>query len=263
MDSSHTFVVAAYGHSPYLEGCLQSLCDQSEKSEIIISTSTPFDGIDGVASRYGARLLIHSPSRGIGPDWNFALKSTRSSLITLAHQDDIYLPGFTAEKLALHRLHPDAALSFCGSRDIKPNGALRSSNGSQKIKNFLTMMAFLNANAIAGHLRRRVLLGFGNPILCPTVTFNSHITSGFKFREDMRTNMDWHAWLTLSEHAAISMTPKCLILRRTHSGSTTADCIADGTRSDEDIYMFRLIWPPAIATAIAAVYRLSYRWYQD
>ena len=40
-NKEHTFVVCAYGESPYLEKCIDSLEKQTVKSRILIATSTP------------------------------------------------------------------------------------------------------------------------------------------------------------------------------------------------------------------------------
>ena len=37
----HTFAVCAYGESPYLEECVQSLLAQKVRTRILIATSTP------------------------------------------------------------------------------------------------------------------------------------------------------------------------------------------------------------------------------
>jgi len=39
--TKHSFAVMAYKDSPYLSDCLDSLKDQTVKSEIYITTSTP------------------------------------------------------------------------------------------------------------------------------------------------------------------------------------------------------------------------------
>ena len=40
-ENNHTFVVCAYKESPYLGECIESLLQQTKKSRILISTSTP------------------------------------------------------------------------------------------------------------------------------------------------------------------------------------------------------------------------------
>ena len=87
---NHTFVVCAYGKSPYLIDCVESLLNQSIQSNVIISTSTPNDLIASVADRYGLPLFINEGAAGIAHDWNCAVNHCPTELITIAHQDDVY-----------------------------------------------------------------------------------------------------------------------------------------------------------------------------
>ena len=47
----HTFAVCAYKESPYLENCLKSLKNQTVKSSIIMTTSTPNVFIKSLAEK--------------------------------------------------------------------------------------------------------------------------------------------------------------------------------------------------------------------
>ena len=46
--NDHTFVICAYGDSPFLEDCINSLLSQTVKSNIILYTSTPSVFIDSI-----------------------------------------------------------------------------------------------------------------------------------------------------------------------------------------------------------------------
>jgi hypothetical protein len=70
---SHQFVVLAYGDSPYLHACLESLFLQRSASDVIITTSTPSEHISRIASSYGVPVRTAQGSRGIADDWNFGL----------------------------------------------------------------------------------------------------------------------------------------------------------------------------------------------
>lgn len=261
MREEHVFVVAAYGRSPYLEDCLRSLSSQSRPSPIIISTSTPFPELDDLARRYKAALHVHGPNRGIGVDWNQALSIADATWVTIAHQDDVYSPEFSQYVMHAHRAFPEAAYSFCDAGEILPDGSQRKAARNLLVKRLLVKAAFMGTALLEGGLRRRILFGFGNPIICPTVTLNRSKDPAFKFREDLRTNMDWLAWIDLSVHSGIIRIPQTLLYRRVHGSSETASCISDGARDTEDIMVFKSLWPRAIANAIAFAYRLSYPGY--
>ena len=53
---NHTFIVTAYKESKYLEECIKSLVNQTIKSNIIMSTSTPNEYINSLAKKYDIKL---------------------------------------------------------------------------------------------------------------------------------------------------------------------------------------------------------------
>ena len=66
--NDHTFVVCAYGVSPYLSDCISSLMKQEQPSRVIVSTSTPNTHIDQIASSYNLPVIINDGKPGIGHD---------------------------------------------------------------------------------------------------------------------------------------------------------------------------------------------------
>lgn len=260
--NEHSFVVVAYGQSPYLEDCLRSLVRQTVQTPIIICTSTPFEGLKEIAEKYRAELIVHRPNRGIGHDWNQALQSAKTALVTLAHQDDVYAPDFSESKLAAHRKFPRAAISFSGADEVLEDGRRRGEGRNSLVKRLLVGLAFFGCRTFKGGLRKLLLFGFGNPVFCTSVTFNTQAIGAFRFREDLRTNMDWVAWIELCERSGIIRVKRSLARRRVHATSETAACITDGARLAEDALVFNALWPSGIASLIGAVYRLSYSGYR-
>ena len=59
-ENNHTFVVCAYKESPYLAECIESLLQQTKKSRILISTSTPNDSIQEIAKRYELPVVVNT-----------------------------------------------------------------------------------------------------------------------------------------------------------------------------------------------------------
>ena len=89
-NSIHTFVICAYKEQPYLDECVKSLKNQTLKSKIIISTSTPNDFIKSVAKKYSVDLAINTKTKGHINDFCFAYDQANTKYVTLCHQDDIY-----------------------------------------------------------------------------------------------------------------------------------------------------------------------------
>ena len=263
--ATHCFVVPAYGDSPHLRACLDSLRAQTRRSPIVLCSSTPHAGLQALADEYGARLVLHSPNAGIGHDWNAALEQvlpqTGTEWATLAHQDDVYLPEFTRQTLAAAERHPQAVMVMTGYGELIGSGAsgdrTRLLSPMLLVKRVLLELGFLGRDAIASPAAKRRLLRFGCPIPCPAVTLRTR--AGLRFREDLKVNLDWEAWLRqAAQPGAFAYVRQTLMLHRIHAGSETSDGIRAGVRAREDLMMFQAQWPAPIARVLARAYAMSY-----
>lgn len=255
----HGFVVPAYGRSPHLRDCLASLRAQTVRSTVVIATSTPWEGLEGLAADFDARLAVHTPNAGIGRDWNFALSQATTPWVTLAHQDDLYLPTFTERMLALAARHPDAVLVATGYGErLEPGGETRTRSPMLVIKRVLMELGFLGRVAVASTGAKQRLLRFGCPIPCPSVSLRVDRT-GLRFREDLRVDLDWEAWLRLAAMpGTFAYDRHTLMLHRIHADSETSAGVRAGVRASEDRMMFEAMWPAPIARLLAKAYALSY-----
>lgn len=269
--TTHSFVVPAYGDSPHLRACLDSLRAQTRRSPIVLCSSTPHAGLQALADEYGARLVLHSPNAGIGRDWNVALEQTSlepaslehatTEWVTLAHQDDVYLPEFAQRTLAMAACQPRAAMVMTGYGEWIDSQAgedrPRLLTPMLAIKRLLLELGFLGRDVAASTRAKRRLLRFGCPIPCPAVTLR--VAAGLRFREDLKVNLDWEAWLRLAaQPGAFAYVRQVLMLHRIHAGSETSDGIRAGARAREDLMMFRAQWPAPIARVLARAYAMSY-----
>lgn len=256
-DARHTFVVPAYGRSPHLRDCLFSLQAQTRPSLVVVATPTPYEGLDALVAEYGAKLVVNPSGGGIGRDWNFALGQARTPWVTVAHQDDVYLPGFVATTMALADATPDATLVMTGYAELL--GERERSNAPMLwIKRLLLELGFLGRQAVASTAGKRRLLSFGCPIPCPSVTLRLDGT-GLLFREDLKVNLDWEAWLRLAASpGAFAYSRQRLLLHRIHADSETSAGIRHGVRAKEDLMLFESLWPKPVARLLARCYAFSY-----
>lgn len=254
---SHSFVVPAYGRSPYLRECLESLRAQTRPSPIAIATSTPYEGLDALAAEYGASLHVHAPNAGIGHDWNMAVAQARTELVTIAHQDDVYLPRFAERSIAAAAAVPGVSLVATGYGELLGQ-AQRFHTPMLWVKRVLLELAFLGRGAIAGTGAKQRALRFGCAISCPTVTLRVDADAP-SFREDLRVNLDWDAWLRRARRpGAFAYVREALMLHRIHEASETSGAVLDGVRAREDREIFDSLWPRPVARCLARVYALSY-----
>lgn len=254
----HSFVVPAYGESPHLATCLRSLASQELPSPFLVATSTPNAHIAGLAKQFGAPLHVNPQGGGIGVDWNFALSCATSRWVTIAHQDDVYLPGFAAASMDAVQRHPDASLVFTRYAE-RVGGGVRCASTLLRIKHALLELGFLGGTRAASRFLKTNALRFGCAIPCPAVTIDT-ARGPFRFREDLKLNLDWAAWLTLAQRpGAFVYVRKVLMEHRVHPESETTAGIVGGQRAAEDRALLRMLWPRPLADAIASTYGIAYR----
>lgn len=256
----HTFAVLAYKNSPYLAECILSLKNQTVKSDIYITTATPSQFLEDIARKHGVPLIINSDSNGIASDWSFAYNHCKNEYLTLAHQDDIYLPRYTefCLKEAKKHCHKKKLIIFTGYKDFIGTRA-RNFAPHILIKNIL-LFPFLVKQNISSLFIKKLVLSFGNPIPCPTVMYHKKEIGKFEFVVDFRCNMDWDAWLRLAQEKGAFIYVRCkLVWHRVHKDAQTYLQIQKNVRQKEDRLIFERLWPKAIATCLLSIYFLSIR----
>lgn len=255
VSGSHTWVVCAYGESPYLESCVRSLLSQSVRSRILIATSTPNAMIQGIAERFHLPVYVNEGTHGITQDWNFAVSLAKTRYVTIAHQDDVYEPLYLERALwglngARHPL-----IFFSDYYEIR-DGQRVSSNRNLRIKRVMLLPFRIRLLQNSIFVRRRVL-SFGSPIDCPSVTYVlPNLPKGALFDSSYRVTQDWEAWERFSKmEGTFVFDPRLLMGHRIHEASTTTELIADQTRTREELSIFQRFWPDKAARWLEDRYR--------
>jgi glycosyltransferase involved in cell wall biosynthesis len=257
--TNHSFAVVAYGDSPYLSECLDSLKNQTIKSEIFISTSTPSPYLSDIANKFGVELFVTNPKHGIAHDWNFALQKAKSKYVTLAHQDDIYLPGYAEKCLQQTEKKPDTLICFTGYAEIV-NGKERKSTSLLNVKKMLLGFFMPFKKNLRSKFFKRSLLSLGNPISAPGVMYNLELLKGFEFSGQFSINLDWYAWLEMSKiKGRFIYIPTILFKHRIHAGSETTAGLKTNNRQSEDLRMLKMFWPSWFANWLVKFYARSYK----
>lgn len=258
--SNHSFAVMAYKDSQYLTACLDSLRNQTARSEIFITTSTPSAYIDETAKKYGIKVFVTAPGRGIAHDWNFGLDMAKTKYVTLAHQDDLYVSNYTEQCLKAAEKFNDTLICFTAYSELVNDETERTSTlmlTAKKLLNFIFMPLTKN---IKNKTWKKFSQAFGTPIPCPTVMFNKEMLGDFKFSEKYKVSLDWDAWLRMSSmKGRFVYIPKMLVKHRIHIESATTEGIIANVRQTEDFEIYCRIWPKFIARILAKFYAGSYR----
>ena len=96
----------------------------------------------------------------------------------------------------------------------------------------------------------------GNSVNCPSVTYNKNIlgTSNI-FTSTLKFSLDWDTFLKLSRmKGRVGYIDERLICYRIHSNATTVKFINNDKRTEEDIIMFRKMWPKVFIPIIMKFY---------
>ncbi len=248
-------MICAYGDSPFLEICVDSLLHQTVRSRILIATSTPNETIKKIAERFHFPIYVNQGAHGITQDWNFAVSCAKTRYVTIAHQDDVYEPAYLERALqGLNRArHP--LIFFSDYYEIR-EGEKVPSNRNLWIKRvmLLPFRSRLLQNSV--WIRRRIL-SLGSPIDCPSVTYViPNLPGGQLFDSSYRVTQDWEAWERFSRlKGTFVFDPHLLMGHRIHEASTTTELIADQTRTKEELSIFQRFWPDPVARWLERRYR--------
>lgn len=261
----HTFVICAYKESQFLESCIKSLKAQIVKSDIKIATSTPNDYIYNIAKKYNIEVFVNNNKKpenvsNIGFDWQFAYNIAETELVTIAHQDDIYLKNYTKDLLKYKKKYPDMTLFTTSSITLK-NGKIKQFGKVEIVKKILRLPLRCNAlNNIS--FVKRLAITFGNPIIAPSCAYDKRLCPKDLFISDFKFALDWECLLKLSEiEGRIVLSERPGICYRIHDDATTKKSIIDNSRQREESIMFDILLPKPVAGIYKKIYQSSYNAY--
>ena len=258
--NTHTFAVCAYRDSPYLETCIRSLKRQTVPTDIIVCTSTPSPYVEEMAGKYGLPYFVREGESDIQADWNFACEMAASRLGTIAHQDDYYHRDYAKHVQECWEKYADATV-FCTDCAIIKNGRAQKPGMFLLIKKLLR--APLRLHKLA-HWRvvKRAALMCGNPVICPSCTYDKKALGVPIFDSPCKFALDWDTlWRLAGLPGRFVCVEKPLIGYRIHEGATTKAFIQNHHRSEEEYSMYRKIWPEPIARLWMFFYQKAYASY--
>lgn len=252
----HVFAVCAYKDSPYLPDCLDSLERQTSPSPILLCTATPSPRLTELARERGLSLRVNDQKPNIAGDWNFAMaqaKAEGADYVTLCHQDDLYLPDYGASFRKAAQADSDLLIYFTDYGEQRGNDVIASSR-LLNIKRLLLWRMRIRPWQTSRLMKHRTL-ALGDPICCPSVTYNLNQLTLPLFEPGMSTNLDWQTWERLAlQEGRFHYDRSVLMLHRIHPDSTTSQVLGEGGRTAQDEAMFRKFWCAPIASVLTRLY---------
>lgn len=231
------------------------------KSRIILVSSTPSDFQRNLARQFDLPYRINPSHTGIAADWNFAVSQVETPYLTLAHQDDLYAENYLYTMLDAFSKCEDGLIGFSDySHFIKGNN--RRNPPLLLVKKAILSISFgfgISNHQLRNRLFKRLLVGFSNPICCPTVIYHRKNITAVAFDPDFRVNLDWKYWIDLAKiRGSFVYIPQDLLQYRAHADTSTNLALVSGQRQREDRRCFELLWPKPIARLLSRLYALSY-----
>ena len=249
----HTFVLCAYKENSNLEEAILSLINQKVKTNVIVSTSTPNDFINGMCKKYNLPLFINPNPESIASDWNFGYMQAKTKLITIAHQDDFYEPDYSEKILEYANKRPDALIVFSDYYELRNTEPVHT-NSLLRIKRIMNFPLRFSIFWRSRFIRRRIL-AFGNSICCPSVTFIRENAGSNVYDVRYKNSCDYMTWTILADKkGSFVYIPKQLMAHRIYEGSTTTLNIHENIRQQEDYEILSLYWPKWISKLIYKFY---------
>jgi len=255
LPTNHTFVICAYGESAYLEDCVKSVMEQTEPSNVIITTSTNLAHISNIAKLYGIDIYINTGTGTMQDNWNFGLQCAKTDFATLCHQDDTYCSDYF-RSIKPH-LQDDVVFIHTGYWNVKEQ--VFFCNINNKIRRILNTPLRFRALQNMIFVKKSVLR-FGNPVCCPSCTY--HVASLRKplFQSELMHGLDWDTYIDLANvKGRIVYISKRVCNKRMHCESATSLDIQSGIRVKEDDYLFSRLWPRWVAKCLLTVYKKIYK----
>lgn len=252
--NNHTFVICAYKEEHNLEECVKSLVNQTCKSKVIISTSTPNDYISSIAKKYNVELRINKGKSSHLKDFWFAYDQCDTKYVTLCHQDDIYYPEYGEKMINALEKEKQPIIAFSNYYERR-NGETIKSNTLLKIKRLINFpLKFFKKSKFI----RRLTLSVGNAICCPSVTYNKQQVEKPLIDTNYKSNLDWVSYVEFAKQkGSFVYLSEALMEHRIHEGSTTSKVISDNSKQKEDYEIFRMFWPDFIAKILLKIYGTS------
>ncbi len=255
-EKDHTFVLCAYKENEHLEECIESITNQSVKSNVIVSTSTPNEYISNLCEKYGLKMYINENPNMLGDDWNYGYERAETKLVTIAHQDDLYEKDYAKYVIEAANKRDDTLIIYTDYYEVKM-GKRENVNTLLVIKRIMNFPMLFPFSRGSKFIRRRVL-SFGCPICCPSVTFLKDNVGHNVFNTQYKNSCDYATWIRLSKlKGAFIYVPKMLMAHRIYAESTTTQNLQENIRKKEDLENMCEFWPRPIAKAIDHVYSLS------
>lgn len=236
MKDIHTFVILAYLENDNLEACIKSVLNQTVKSNVIIATSTKNDFIIDLASEYGLGVMVNDNESNKGNDYNYALNTFDTKLVTIASQDDIYDRNYVKEILNSYNKNNDASIIFTDHYEVLYDKKIKN-NFKKKIINFLLKPLKYQRMQNKKYFKK-LSLKYRQCFCTSSVTYVKENIEKEFFPINLTYNNDWLGFINLANKNS-----KFVYINKRLVGKRINNYNKGEKKINEDILIYRKMWP--------------------
>jgi GT2 family glycosyltransferase len=230
-----TFVIPCCNGAVHVGATISSIPaqDRQDFDLVLVDDASTDDSVAVATAAGGSRLLVerHAQRLGLAANFAHAASLVRTPFFCIAHQDDVYEPGYLARMVAALAADPALALAHCSATAIDAKGNPIAA-AAERFKRRLARHA---ADASAPELFRLLLRG--NFICCPSVLFRRDAfaaVGGFDTR--LSFALDWDLWLRCTRAGRrIGTVLEPLVRYRRHLGNATREATHSLRRFEEEL----------------------------
>lgn len=236
MRDIHTFVILAYHESDDLEDCIKSVLNQSVKSNVIIATSTKNDYIIELASQYALGVMVNDQKSNKGSDYNYAINTFDTKLVTIAHQDDLYDRNYVKEILKCYSQNKDASIIITDYYEIDNDRKIKRSHELFKKKILISPLKYKWCQDKKYFKMRS--LKYGQSFCTSSVTFIKDNINKEPFPTNLTYNNDWQGFINLAnEDSKFVYINKKLVGYRIYKKGELKE------KEQEKLNIYKAMWP--------------------
>jgi glycosyltransferase involved in cell wall biosynthesis len=239
-DSLHLFI-PAYGDSPYLKECLESVYHNVDPSIVctVLDDCSPNDKVRRITESFGDRFEYIRNERNLGLALNFqrAVDLSTGSLTVIIGSDDLMLPGFVEHTLKYATVFPDACLIQPGVTVVNKDG-LDTNPVVDLVKRWISPGKSEAKCIRSRKILRRLLVG--DFFYFPSIAWRTSVIRNFPFDDSLSTAMDLDLLIRLaSEEQSFVIGGPSVFKYRRHADSVSMMLGQTTDRAIEEISVQR------------------------
>ena len=229
-----TIVMPVYNGARHLREAIASLLP----ARVIVVDDASTDDSIAIARACGVEVVQNDHRLGLAANWNRCVELVTTPFFVIAHQDDVYEPGFAPAMRALLEQHPRAFIAHCKTMAIDDDGRAIATPAARYKESLWPRVDPYEEGAEAG-LRR---LARGNFIVAPAVMFRTEAVRAIGRFSPLEFVPDWEYWMRgLLAGYTIAGTHRRLVRFRRHAATATRALERTLDRYREEIAVQRWI----------------------